>query len=185
MCVLWISVFMCKLTHSRSPFSSPGFLKPWPHILLDQLLPLCPSALESIRCNFCMQPSARLHLQPPSCHCSCTALHFMSSFSVSLLFMELWFWLPQVEIVLDAVLDAVLLLLVQLWFSVCPMEKEESPVGLGLLSAWRVGILAFSNSEGESRSRDALPIKNLAHWGYINPTLSTLTLCNHTICLNC
>ena len=57
--------------------------------------------------------------------------------------------MPQVEIVLAAVLDAVLLLLlVQLWFSVCSMEKEESPVELGLLSAWRVGVVAFLTQRG-------------------------------------
>jgi len=56
--------------------------------------------------------------------------------------------MPQVELVLAAVLAAVLLLLVQLWFSVCSMEKEESPVGLGLLSAWRVGVVAFLTQRG-------------------------------------
>ena len=59
----------------------------WFCLLLRFCLLLSPSALESIRCNSFRQPLAQLHLQPTSCHCSCTALHFISSFTVSLLFL--------------------------------------------------------------------------------------------------
>ena len=78
--------------------------------------------------------------------------------------MELWFWLPQVEIVLDAVMDAVLLLLVQLWFSVCSMEKEESRAWVRSLFAQAGrGLSRLTGRERESRSRDALPIEILTH----------------------
>ena len=74
--------------------------------------------------------------------------------------MELWFWLPQVEIVLDAVLGAVLLLLVQLWFSVCSMEKEESPAWVRSLFAQADRVLSRLTGRGRVQVSGRITYRN-------------------------
>ena len=87
---------MCLCENSLIPVSLPiswlsQAMTPASSLLIDHanssdLVSPQSSALESIRCNSFRQPLAQLHLQPTSCHCSCTALHFISS-TVSSLFL--------------------------------------------------------------------------------------------------